>query len=115
DADAFGLPKGAPNREAAIELLKTFGSVDGQKAFNLLKGSVPARIDASRDGFDAISQRTLDDMAMYQQNAVPILDMFVPPDTLTALQDSLLDFAKDRNVENEIRQINNRYASLSAQ
>src|SRR5262249_33086669 len=45
DADAFGLPKGAPNREAAIELLKTFGSVDGQNAVNLPKGTVPARID----------------------------------------------------------------------
>jgi glucose/mannose transport system substrate-binding protein len=45
-SDSFGLPKGAPNRDNAIAWLKVLGSVEGQDAFNPLKGSIPARIDA---------------------------------------------------------------------
>ena len=45
-SDSFGLPKGAANRDNAIAWLKVLGSVEGQDAFNPLKGSIPARIDA---------------------------------------------------------------------
>ncbi|PJF36906.1 MAG: ABC transporter substrate-binding protein [Candidatus Thermofonsia Clade 1 bacterium] len=45
-SDSFGLPKGAPNRENALAWLRLVGSVEGQDAFNPLKGSIPARIDA---------------------------------------------------------------------
>jgi len=113
DADVFGLPKGAPDRDAVVELLKTFGSVEGQTAFNKIKGAVPARVDAPTDGFDKISQQTIMDIG--QKRLVPILDVFVPTDFLNAVQDSLLDFAKDRNVDNEIRHISNRYSSLKPQ
>lgn len=45
-SDTFGLPVGAPNETAAIAWLKLLGSLEGQNAFNPLKGSIPARIDA---------------------------------------------------------------------
>src|SRR5260221_4657585 len=45
-SDSFGLPKGAPDRDNTIAWLKLLGSVAGQDAFNPLKGSIPARIDA---------------------------------------------------------------------
>ncbi len=45
-SDSFGLPKGAPNKDNALAWLKLLGSVEGQDAFNPLKGSIPARIDA---------------------------------------------------------------------
>ncbi|MDW8297895.1 MAG: ABC transporter substrate-binding protein [Anaerolineae bacterium] len=45
-SDSFGLPKGAPNRENALNWLRLVGSVEGQDTFNPLKGSIPARIDA---------------------------------------------------------------------
>jgi len=51
-SDAFGLPVGAPNRDAAIAWLKLLGSVEGQNAFNPLKGSIPARLDADVAGSD---------------------------------------------------------------
>ena len=44
-SDSFGLPKGAPNRDTAIDFLKVFGSQEGQDAFNPIKGSIPARTD----------------------------------------------------------------------
>lgn len=46
-ADSFTLPKGAKHPGAAKDWLTTLSSADGQKAFNLAKGSIPARTDAS--------------------------------------------------------------------
>lgn len=45
-SDTFGLPVSAPNADATIAWLKLLGSVEGQNAFNPLKGSIPARLDA---------------------------------------------------------------------
>ncbi|MBL8163529.1 MAG: carbohydrate ABC transporter substrate-binding protein [Anaerolineae bacterium] len=45
-SDSFGLPVGAPNVDNTIAWLKVLGSVEGQNAFNPLKGSIPARVDA---------------------------------------------------------------------
>jgi len=45
-SDTFGLPVGAPNRDATVAWLKLLGSVEGENAFNPLKGSIPARLDA---------------------------------------------------------------------
>ncbi|MEO8392672.1 MAG: ABC transporter substrate-binding protein [Chloroflexota bacterium] len=45
-SDTFGLPVGAPNQPAAIAWLRLLGSLEGQNAFNPLKGSIPARTDA---------------------------------------------------------------------
>jgi glucose/mannose transport system substrate-binding protein len=51
-SDSFGLPIGAPNRDNVIAWLELLGSVEGQDAFNSLKGSVPARIDANVSNTD---------------------------------------------------------------
>jgi len=45
-SDSFGLPVGVAHRENTIAWLRLLGSVEGQNAFNPLKGSIPARIDA---------------------------------------------------------------------
>jgi glucose/mannose transport system substrate-binding protein len=61
-ADSFPLPTGAQGR-ATRELLSTIGSVDGQVAFNSLKGSIPARTDVDPsdhgDAFDPMDERTM--------------------------------------------------------
>jgi glucose/mannose transport system substrate-binding protein len=59
--DTFGLPKGAPNAEAAKTWIKVCGSQEGQAAFNPKKGSIPARTDVSKDIFDAVAQQFIDD------------------------------------------------------
>ena len=46
-SDSFTLPKGAPHRAAAIEWLTFLGTKPAQDAFNPVKGSIPARKDAS--------------------------------------------------------------------
>ena len=46
-SDSFTLPRGAPNRAAAVKWLTLLGSKRAQDAFNPVKGSIPARKDAS--------------------------------------------------------------------
>jgi glucose/mannose transport system substrate-binding protein len=43
-SDSFGLPVGAPNRDAALAWLTLLGSAEGQDIFNPLKGSIPANL-----------------------------------------------------------------------
>ena len=62
-ADSFTLPVGAPNPEGAKDWLRTVGSVDGQKAFNLAKGSIPARTDVPSDDFPTYQQTAIESFA----------------------------------------------------
>lgn len=39
----------------------TVGSADGQEAFNLAKGSIPARTDVAMDDFPAYQQSAMED------------------------------------------------------
>ena len=55
--DTFGLPKGAPDRDNALNWIKVCGSEAGQAAFNPKKGSIPARTDVPASIFDSIAQR----------------------------------------------------------
>src|SRR5919201_2678035 len=59
--DTFGLPKGAPDRDNAINWLKVCGSEAGQAAFNPKKGAIPARTDVPANIFDAIAQQFISD------------------------------------------------------
>lgn len=45
-SDSFGLPVGISHRDNTVAWLTLLGSVEGQNAFNPLKGSIPARVDA---------------------------------------------------------------------
>ncbi|BDQ34878.1 ABC transporter substrate-binding protein [Pseudodesulfovibrio portus] len=55
-ADSFGLPKGAPNRDAAVAWLKVLGSKEGSDAFNPLKGSISARTDSDLNKYNGYLQ-----------------------------------------------------------
>jgi glucose/mannose transport system substrate-binding protein len=55
-SDSFTLPKGGKNPEGAKCWLKVVGSAEGQKAFNLVKGSIPARSDATSAGYPKYQQ-----------------------------------------------------------
>lgn len=51
-SDSFGLPKNTPHRENALNFLRVVGSREGQDAFNPIKGSIPARVDADMSVYD---------------------------------------------------------------
>jgi glucose/mannose transport system substrate-binding protein len=59
-ADSFTLPKGAKNAEGTKDWLRLVGSPEGQKAFNLAKGSIPARTDVPADGFPPYQQSAME-------------------------------------------------------
>ncbi len=59
--DTFALPRGAPDRDNAVNWLKVCGSAEGQAALNPRKGSIPARTDVAKSLFDPIAQQFMDD------------------------------------------------------
>ncbi len=59
-ADSFTLPKGAKNPGGTKDWLMLIGSAEGQKAFNLAKGSIPARTDVPKDEFPPYQQAAMD-------------------------------------------------------
>ncbi|KRO39766.1 MAG: hypothetical protein ABR66_02185 [Microbacteriaceae bacterium BACL25 MAG-120322-bin65] len=62
-SDSFTLPIGAANRDAAISWLTVAGSAAGQDAFNVQKGSIPARSDADKSIYPVYLQDAMDDWA----------------------------------------------------
>ncbi len=60
-SDSFGLPVGSPNRDNTIAWLKTIGGLDGQDAFNPLKGSISARVDSDLSKYDVYLQSAASD------------------------------------------------------
>ncbi len=58
-ADSFTLPKGAKNPGGAKDWLNLIGSPEGQKAFNLAKGSIPARTDIPSSDFPPYQQTAM--------------------------------------------------------
>ncbi|MGE8078711.1 ABC transporter substrate-binding protein [Peribacillus loiseleuriae] len=59
--DTFGLPKGLKNGDDVKKFLGVLGSVEGQDAFNPLKGSIPARIDSDVSKYDQYGKDTIED------------------------------------------------------
>ncbi|MCW4456639.1 ABC transporter substrate-binding protein [Microbacterium sp. MPKO10] len=62
-ADSFTLPVGAPHEQAAKDWLTTISSAEGQKAFNTVKGSIPARTDADPADYGEYQQSAMESFA----------------------------------------------------
>jgi glucose/mannose transport system substrate-binding protein len=60
--DTFSLPVGALDVPGAMDFLTTIASIDGQVAFNKLKGSSPVRSDVPANRLDAEGQKTQADL-----------------------------------------------------
>jgi len=60
-SDSFGLPKGAKNRQEALNWLRVLGSKEGQDAFNPLKGSIAARTDSDLSKYNPYLQSAAKD------------------------------------------------------
>ncbi|MGO1410252.1 ABC transporter substrate-binding protein [Microbacterium sp. JB110] len=66
-ADSFTLPVGAPHPEGAKAWLESVSSAEGQEAFNMAKGSIPARTDADTSEFGAYQQSAVES---FQSDAI---------------------------------------------
>jgi glucose/mannose transport system substrate-binding protein len=60
-SDTFGIPEKAPHPQGIRNFLKIVGSAEGQKSFNLAKGSIPARTDVDTSDFDSYGKAAIQD------------------------------------------------------
>ena len=98
-SDSFGLPRGAPDRDAAVRWLTLSASREGQDAFNPKKGSIPSRIDGDRALYDDYQKFAMDSFRV---------DTIVPSVThgaaaseswVAMIQDTMAIFVCDLNVD----------------
>jgi len=61
--DTFALPSGAKNKEGALGFFETIGSLEGQAAFNNIKGSTPVRFDADEAALTPVGKAALEDLS----------------------------------------------------
>ncbi|HEY2511214.1 MAG TPA: hypothetical protein VGI39_10170 [Polyangiaceae bacterium] len=108
-SDVFVLPRGARQREGAIDLLQLFGSAYGQSVFSRIKGSLPARRDA------AIADRRMDAawLDFDAATAVPTLTSLVPPAFSGAVDRALNEFVRSRSTGDVLAVIAREYPALS--
>ena len=113
-SDSFGLPRGAPNQEAALAWLRVCGSREGQDAFNPIKGSIPARTDGDRSLYDAYLQSAMDDFAHdeivpslmhgaaaapgWQQDIIDAVGLFIGSRDVAAFQAALVGACADAGI-----------------
>jgi glucose/mannose transport system substrate-binding protein len=100
------------HKDDALELLRTFGSVEGQVAFNVRKGSIPARVDADPSRFDPVARRTMLDFRT--RRLVPTLTSIAPRAFVQVLDAAMARFASNRDVDEVTRVIRHQYATLRA-
>jgi glucose/mannose transport system substrate-binding protein len=108
--DVFGLPKRAAHRAGAIELLKVFGSKEGQQAFSQLKGSIPARADVDVSSYDPSARASARDFLTGPR--VPSMTSIVPNTFSRALDAAMGAFARGRDPDVVIATVRAHYDLL---
>jgi glucose/mannose transport system substrate-binding protein len=96
-ADSFTMPRGAKNRDGARSLLRTVASREGQIAFNMKKGSIPARVDIPSDNFDRMQQATM--RAFDSARKVRALSGLVPSNSRDLLHPELSASLREESTE----------------
>jgi glucose/mannose transport system substrate-binding protein len=98
-SDSFALPEGAPERENALDWLRVCGSAEGQDAFNPLKGSIPARLDADRSLYDAYLTSAMDDFSRDEIAPSFVHGAAAGPEWSSAIVDAIAEFVMSQDVE----------------
>ena len=110
--DVFGMPRGAPHPAGAIDLLKAFGSREGQDAFSLVKGSIPARLDVDLARYDAVTQARI--QQFHAGPRFPSLASMAPSCFTRALEGAMSAFARSGEAREVIDVVRAHYDLLSA-
>ncbi len=98
-SDSFGLPKGAPDRDAAIKWLTVCASREGQDAFNPKKGSIPSRTDGDRSLYDKYLLSSMDDFKSNQIVPSVAHGAAAAEGWVTEVNDTMTLFVSDRNID----------------
>lgn len=91
--DTFALPADAKNKAGALAFFETIGSLEGQAAFNNIKGSTPVRLDADPSLLTPVGQQALEDL-----NAASVV-MGAP--TFADMDAVVMDFANGALTKDE--------------
>ena len=97
--DGFTLAVGAPNTPATIEWLKAIGSLEGQTAFNQLKGSICARTDCDRGDFGQYHNWSMDSFSEDVIVPTVVHGSAAPAAFQQALNDGITAFVVSRDVD----------------
>lgn len=92
--DTFAVPADGKNKAGALDFCETIGSLEGQAAFNNVKGSTPVRLDADTSLLTPVGQQALDDL----NNAAVV--MGAP--TFEDMDLLILDFANGAMTKEEL-------------
>jgi glucose/mannose transport system substrate-binding protein len=98
-SDSFALPDGAPERDNALNWLRVCGSAEGQDAFNPLKGSILARLDADRSLYDVYLTSAMDDFSRDRLAPSFVHGAAAAPEWSSAVVDAIQEFVTSRDVE----------------
>jgi glucose/mannose transport system substrate-binding protein len=109
--DSFGLPKGIADRQPAVNFLNLIATAEAQNVFNPIKGATPPRTDTDRSMYDSIAKATMDDLS-HDTLARATNQIVRSSDFITALNEAMGQFARDRNVDAVINVLKNRYDQL---
>jgi len=101
-SDSFGLPRGAPDREAAVQWLTISASREGQDAFNPKKGSIPSRTDGDRSLYDEYQKSAMDSYKSDIIVASVTHGAAAAEGWLALIQDTISTFVSDRNVDKAV-------------
>jgi glucose/mannose transport system substrate-binding protein len=109
-SDAFSLPADAKNKAGARRLLATIGSVEGQRAISIAKGSLAARLDVPPPGHDpALAAK----YALLQRGPLVLaLSGIVPRIFSEDLAAALAEMLSEHDIEPVIQTLRSRYALL---
>jgi glucose/mannose transport system substrate-binding protein len=107
--DAFGLPSGAAHRDDALDLLRIFGSEQGQSVFSRIKGSRPARRNVGTSPREDGATARHD----FNRSAhVPTMTCLVSAAFSAAVDRALGEFATTRDTSAVLSVIDREYATI---
>ena len=96
--DTFGIPKGAPHQDAAIEFLRVIGSKEAQEKFAPLKGCIPVRTDADTTKFNDYQKWSFNDWTDNEIVASCVHGSAAKESWATEYKDTINLFAADLDV-----------------
>jgi len=91
--------------------LTLVGSLDAQDVFDPIKGATPPRTDADISRYDVLAQRALHD---FQTDTITGSRQLLVLNSAfnTELEETMRQFAVDRNVDTVVNMLKNRYDLL---
>ncbi len=109
-ADVFPLVTGTEQGQAAEEFIVTVGDRVAQEEFNKIKGSLPARIDASLEGFTDLQMQSFADF-----NAgirIPVVHGLKPDDIMALAADTELEMVEFADPQPMLNYLKANYVTL---